>query len=80
MTKMQDSQTNENMERAIQTYMQRKTDLRGGAALAGVSYNRFWHEVQKRNIVVIDEEGFEERLHQLADIFENETLKTVLSA
>jgi len=70
---------NEKMERAIQAYMQRKTDLRGGAALAGVSYNRFLHEVQAHNIVVLDEEGFENRLSQLADAFDDGILKTALS-
>ncbi|NUQ37716.1 MAG: hypothetical protein HUU23_07925 [Caldilineales bacterium] len=70
----------EKVDRAIQAYMQRKTDLRGGAALAGVSYNRFWHEVQKRNIVVLDEEGFEERLYELADMFDDETLKAALAS
>lgn len=70
---------NEKMERAVQAYMQRKTDLRGGAVLAGVSYNRFLHEVQMRNIVVLDEEGFEDRLHQLASAFDDNILKTALS-
>lgn len=70
----------EKVERAIRAYMQRKTDLRAGAALAGVSYNRFFREVQTRNIVVLDEEGFEERLHRLADMFDDNTLKAALSA
>jgi len=70
---------NEKMERAIRAYMQRKTDLRGGSVLAGVSYNRFLHEVQMRNIVVLDEEGFEDRLYQLAGAFGDNTLKTALS-
>ncbi|MCP4167025.1 MAG: hypothetical protein GY759_14220 [Chloroflexi bacterium] len=68
----------EKIENAVQAYMQRKTDLRGGAMLAGISYNRFFKEVQARNIVVLEEDGFEERLRQLADTFEDTTLQVVL--
>ncbi|MFZ1509730.1 hypothetical protein [Candidatus Amarolinea dominans] len=41
------------IELAIRRYMQREVDLRSGAALAGVSYNRFLREVQARNVVVL---------------------------
>ena len=34
------------LELAIQAYMDRKTDLRGGAIMAGVSYNRFMPDIQ----------------------------------
>jgi len=66
------------IELAIQAYMQRKTDLRGGAAMAGVSYNRFLREVQERHIVVLEDDGFLERLGSLADAFEDETLQTTI--
>jgi hypothetical protein len=45
----------EKMDLAVEAYMKRQTDLRGGAAMAGVSYNRFMHEVQSRNIVILDD-------------------------
>jgi hypothetical protein len=66
------------IELAIQAYMQRKTDLRGGAAMAGVSYNRFLREVQERHIVVLEDDRFLERLGSLADAFEDETLQTTI--
>lgn len=43
------------IELAIQAYMQRKTDLQGGAAMAGVPYNRFLREVQAHNIVILED-------------------------
>ena len=61
--------------RAVQAYMERETDLRGGAAMAGVSYNRFLNELQKRNIVVLEDDYFLDRLAELADAFNNETLR-----
>ncbi len=60
---------------AVQAYMERETDLRGGAAMAGVSYNRFLNELQKRNIVVLEDDYFLDRLAELADAFNNETLR-----
>jgi predicted HTH domain antitoxin len=57
------------LDMAIQQYLERKTDLRGGAALAGVSYNRFLQEVEARNIVVLEADRFVERLEGLADMF-----------
>ncbi len=63
------------LEQAIRTYMERETDLRGGAAMAGVSYNRFLHEVQKRNIVILEDEGFLDRLGALADAFDSKSLR-----
>ncbi len=66
------------IELAIQAYMQRKTDLRGGAAMAGVSYNRFLREVQARNIVILEDDRFLERLAFLADIFEDEHLRLAI--
>ena len=60
---------------AVQAYMERETDLRGGAAMAGVSYNRFLNELKKRNIVVLEDDYFLDRLAELADAFNNETLR-----
>lgn len=54
------------LEFAIQAYMRRKTDLRGGAAMAGVPYNRFLREVQARNIVILENDRFLDRLTFLA--------------
>jgi predicted DNA-binding protein len=66
------------IELAIQAYMQRKTDLRGGAAMAGVSYNRFLREVQAHNIVILEDDRFLERLAFLADTFEDEDLRSTI--
>jgi len=63
------------LERAIRAYMERKTDLRGGAAMAGVSYNRFLREVQKRHIIILEDEHFLDRLAELADVFDSEPLR-----
>lgn len=62
------------LEFAIQAYIQRKTDLRGGAAMAGVAYNRFLREVQARNIVILENNRFLDHLAFLAEAFDNETL------
>jgi predicted HTH domain antitoxin len=65
----------QNVDLAIQAYMARKTDLRGGAALAGVSYHEFLHEVQTRNIVVLEDDQFLEELDFLATAFDDATLR-----
>lgn len=67
------------IELAIQAYMDRKTDLRSAAAMADVSYNRFMREVQARNIVILENEGFTERLAYLADVFSDETLQEAIN-
>jgi predicted HTH domain antitoxin len=64
----------EKLKRAIQAYMKRETDLRGGAALAGVSYKRFMKEVQDRNIVILDDDQFLERLYETAEMFQSRDL------
>ncbi|MCE7987191.1 MAG: hypothetical protein DYG89_38965 [Caldilinea sp. CFX5] len=64
----------QNLEIALQAYMQRKTDLRGGAVLAGISYNEFLQEVEARNIVVLENDQFLDELEFLASAFANETL------
>lgn len=65
---------------ALQAYMNRRTDLRGGAQMAGVSYNRFLQEIEAHNIVVLEEEGFLDQLVFLAERFSSEPLKNALSA
>ena len=66
------------LDLALQAYQQRRVDLRTGAAMAGVSYNQFMREVEAHNIVILDEEGFLERLAMLADAFHNEELGRVV--
>ncbi len=68
------------LERAIQAYMRREVDLRGGAALAGVSYNRFLRELQARRVVVLEDPSFLDRLYELAEIFENKELQEAIQA
>lgn len=63
------------LELAIQSYMERKTDLRGGASMAGISFNRFQREIQKRNIVVLENEDFLDELAFLAETFNSQTLR-----
>lgn len=66
------------LDPTLQAYMERRVDLRGGAQMAGISYNRFLHEIESRNIVVLDDEGFLEQLAFLAERFESEPLKRAL--
>ena len=66
------------LDLAIQAYMERRTDLRGGARMAEISYNRFLQEIEARNIVVLEEKGFLDQLAFLADRFESEALKNAL--
>lgn len=58
--------------------MEREIDLRGGAAMAEVSYNRFLREVQKRHIVILEDEYFLDRLAKLADLFDDEPLRQAI--
>lgn len=66
------------LELAIQSYMERKTDLRGGAMIAGISFNRFLREVQARNIVVLENEDFLDELVFLAETFNSQTLRSAV--
>jgi predicted DNA-binding protein len=68
----------EKLELAVRAYMQRKTDLRGGAAMAGVSYNCFLRELQARNVVILEDDGFPERLEFLARAFDDEDLRSAI--
>lgn len=66
------------LERAIQAYMKRETDLRGGAAMAGVSFNRFLHEIQKRHIIILEDDHFLDHLAGLADAFDSDPLRQAI--
>lgn len=66
------------LELAIQSYMERKTDLRGGAMIAGLSFNRFLREVQARNIVVLENDDFLDELGLLAETFDSQTLRSAV--
>jgi len=66
------------IELAIRRYMQREVDLRSGAALAGVSYNRFLREVQARSVVVLEEDGFLDRLAFLAGAVSDDSLQAAV--
>lgn len=65
----------QNLEVALQAYMQRKTDLRGGALLAGITYGEFLQEVQAHNIVVLENDQFLDELEFLANAFTDEILQ-----
>ena len=45
-------------------------DIITGAAIAGVSYNRFMRELEKRNIIILDDPHFLEELLSLSDTFD----------
>ncbi|MFC1975248.1 hypothetical protein ACFLXQ_02490 [Chloroflexota bacterium] len=66
------------LDLAVQAYMERKTDLRGGAAMADVSYNRFLYELQARNITILADDRFLDKLAFLAEAFDDDTLQTVV--
>lgn len=60
----------EKLEMAILAYSRQQVDLRAGAAIAGVSYNRFMREVEKRHIVILDDPRFLEELFFLSAAFD----------
>jgi hypothetical protein len=68
----------EKMDLAVEAYMKRRTDLRGGAAMAEVSYDRFMHEVESRNLVILDDDHMLESLSFLADTFHDAILKNAI--
>lgn len=68
------------LELALQAYMKRETDLRGGAAMAGVSFNRFMREVQAHNIIILEDEGFLDGLAFLAEAFHDQKLGEAVKA
>lgn len=65
----------QHIELALQAYMARKTDIRSGAVLAGITYQEFLHEVQTRNIVVLENDQFLDELDFLANAFADSTLR-----
>ena len=67
------------LDLAIQAYMDRKTDLRAGAIMAGVSYNRFMREVQFRNIVILENDDFVDQLAFLAETFDSRELRVAVN-
>ncbi len=69
----------EKLERAIQAYMKGNADLRSGASMADMSYNRFMQEIQSRNIVILEEDGFLTRLDFLAEAYDVPALRDALS-
>lgn len=75
---IRDGLREQKIELAIRRYMQREVDLRGGAILAGLSYNRFLREVQARNIVILEEAGFLDRLAFLAEAMGDDPLRAAV--
>lgn len=67
------------LDLAIQAYMERKTDLRGGASIAGISFNRFLREIQARNIIVLENEDFLDELAFLAETFDSQSLRAAVA-
>lgn len=67
------------LDQAIHAYSERRVDLRGGAAMAEISYNRFLSEVQNRNIIVLEDDRFPDRLAELADMFDSESLRQAVA-
>ena len=63
------------LDLAVQAYMNDRVDIRGGAQIAGVSYNRFMRELENRRVVILDDELFLEQLSSLADLFGDDTLR-----
>jgi hypothetical protein len=66
------------LELAIQAYTQRKTDLRGGAAIADIPYQEFLHEIQTRHVIVLENDQFLDELQFLANAFNNEDLREAI--
>jgi len=66
------------LDLAVQAYMARQVDIREGAAQAGVSYNRFMRELEMRNIVTLEADGFLQRLEFLANTFQDEGLNNIV--
>jgi hypothetical protein len=66
------------LDLALQAYMACRTDLRGGAQMAGISYNHFLQAVESRNIVVLEEDGFLDQVAFLAERFASEPLQNAL--
>lgn len=76
---MNESEQSRKLDLAIQAYINNEVDLRGGAAMAELPYNRFYREVQARNIIIVDEEYFLDELDFLAGAFGNEELQKAVN-
>ncbi len=63
------------LDLAVQAYMNDRVDIRGGAQMAGVSYNRFVHELENRRVVILEDERFLDNLSSLAELFGDEGLQ-----
>ena len=72
---IRDGMRAQKIDLALRSYMQRQVDLRGAAAMAGVSYNRFLREVQAHNIVILAEDSFLDRMVALADTVNDDSLR-----
>jgi len=57
------------LEKAIAAYMRREVSIGEGAAMAGVSYNRFEQELWNRRIVVLEDPQFLQTLASLGESF-----------
>lgn len=66
------------LDLSIQSYLEQNTDLRGGAVMAGISFNRFLREIQARNIVVLENENFLDELAFLAKRFDSQSLRAAV--
>ncbi len=67
------------MDLAIHAYMHHEVDLRRGAVMADVAYNRFLRELQARHVVILEDDYFLDRLPGLAEAFNDELLKQALA-
>ena len=63
---------------AIQALFGAQGRYTGCGSNGGVSYNRFLREVQARNIVILEDNGFLDRLGFLADAFDDEDLRSAI--
>ncbi|MBP7960671.1 MAG: hypothetical protein KBG20_10470 [Caldilineaceae bacterium] len=67
------------MDLAVYAYMRNQVDLRGGAIMADVAYNRFLRELQTRRVVILEDETFLDRLPGLAEAFNDDLLRQALA-
>ena len=58
------------LEQGVQAYMKGEVDIREGAQMAGVSYNRFLRELERRHVAILDDSHFLEGLIFLGEAFE----------
>lgn len=58
------------LEQGVQAYMKGEVDIREGAQMTGVSYNRFLRELERRHVTILDDPHFLEGLIFLGEAFE----------